>query len=38
MTTKQCLISKIQREIKGFNIKDYEKIFKKFLVSTKQFG
>ncbi len=31
MTTKQCLVSKIQERNKGFETKDYEKIFKKFL-------
>ena len=31
MTTKQCLISKIQERNRGFNTEDYEKIFKKFL-------
>ena len=31
ITTKQCLISKIQERNKGFETKDYEKIFKKFL-------
>ena len=30
MTTKQCLLSKIQERNKGFKTKDYEKIFKKF--------
>ena len=31
LTTKQCLISKIQERNKGFKTKDYEKIFNKFL-------
>ena len=30
LTTKQCLLSKIQERNKGFKTKDYEKIFKKF--------
>ena len=31
LTTKQCLLSKIQQRNKGFKTKDYENIFKKFL-------
>ena len=30
LTTKQCLLSKIQERNKGFKMKDYEIIFKKF--------
>ena len=35
LTTKQCLLSKIQQRNKGFKIHDYNKIFNKFLGAKK---
>ena len=31
LTTKQCLLSKIQQRNKGFKVRDYNQIFNKFL-------